>query len=34
MEKFPNDPLEVFVVVSAVFVVCMAGMFLWYLGAV
>ena len=32
MDKFPNDPLEVIVLVTAVLVMCASGAFLWYLG--
>ena len=34
MDKFPNDPLEVFVLVAAIVVMCASGAFLWYLGTV
>lgn len=32
MDKFPNDPLEVFVIVAALSVVVASGAFLYYLG--
>ena len=32
MDKFPNDPLEAIVLVTAVLVMCASGAFLWYLG--
>lgn len=32
MDKFPNDPLEVFVLVAAISVVFASAAFIWYLG--